>query len=366
MRKLGFGCMRFPIKNGNYTDIDVELTKKMIDTYMKRGFTYFDTAYVYHGGNSEKVLREVLVERYNRDKFTITTKMPMFAVRKEEDLEIIFNEQLERLGTDYVDYYWLHALNEAEYEKSNKVKAFDFIVKKKEEGKIKHIGFSFHDSPELLERILKEHPETEYVQLQINYLDWESPAIEAKKCYDICTKYGKPVIVMEPVRGGKLANVPSEAKELFKNYKIDMSEASWAIRYCASLENVMVVLSGMSTLEQVEDNTSYMQEFKPLNNEEQEIVKKVAEIIKSKTAISCTACRYCVDGCPMKIAIPEYFNLYNERENGMNSNVYYQNIVASGKGKASECIKCGKCEKVCPQHLHIRKYLEDVTTQFEG
>ena len=363
MKKLGFGCMRFPLISG--LDIDVEQVKKMIDTFMERGFTYFDTAYVYHQGNSEKTLKEALVKRYPRDKFTITTKMPMFMVQKEDDFERIFNEQLERLGVEFVDYYWLHALNEAEYEKANKLKAFDYIVKKKEEGKVKHIGFSFHDSPELLERILKEHPETEYVQLQINYLDWESPAIEAKKCYEICTKYGKPVIVMEPVRGGKLANVPEEVEKLFKGYDEKASNASWAIRYVASLENVMVILSGMSTYEQLDDNTSYMEDFKPLNEEEQNIIEKATEIINSKTTIPCTACRYCVDGCPKKIAIPEYFKLYNERENGMNSNVYYQNIVASGKGKASDCIKCGKCEKVCPQHLPIRKYLEDVKEQFE-
>lgn len=364
MKKLGFGCMRFPVKGG-YSDVDIEEVKKMINTFMERGFTYFDTAYVYHQGNSEKVLKEALVKRYDRDKFTITTKMPMFLVQKEEDFERLFNEQLERLGVDFVDYYWLHALNEAEYQKANRLKAFEYIAKKKEEGKIKHIGFSFHDSSELLETILEEHPETEYVQLQINYLDWESPAIQAKECYDICARFGKPVIVMEPVRGGKLANVPEEVEKLFKEYNKDNSNASWAIRFCANLENVMMVLSGMSTYEQLDDNTSYMQDFKPLDNQEIEIIEKAAEIIKSKTAIPCTACRYCVDGCPKKIAIPEYFNLYNEKENGMNSNVYYQNIVASGKGKASDCIKCGKCEMVCPQHLPIREYLDEVKGHFE-
>ena len=357
MKKLGFGCMRFPTK-GLPTNINKEELTKMVDSFMAKGFTYFDTAYVYHLGKSEEALREVLVKRYDRDKFTITDKLPMFMIMFKKQMQKIFNEQLERLGVDYIDYYWLHALNKGEYEKSKKLGAFDFIRKLKEEGKVKHIGFSFHDTADVLETILKEQSDMEYVQLQINYLDWHSERVQSQKCYDVCVKYNKPVIVMEPVRGGKLANLPESAEKLFKDYNREASVASWAIRYCASLENVYMVLSGMSNVEQLEDNTNYMKEFVPLNDEEKEIIKDVTSIIKKDDTILCTGCRYCTEGCPMKINIPGYFEIFNKDISERDKKTAYEELVKNGSGKAEECLKCGKCEEVCPQHLKIRDYLE--------
>jgi len=325
---------------------------------MEKGFTYFDTAYVYHMGKSEEALREVLVKRYDRSSYTITDKLPMFMILLKGQMEKIFNEQLKRLGVDYIDYYWLHALNKREYEKSKKLGAFDFIRKLKEEGKVKHIGFSFHDTADVLETILEEQPDMEYVQLQINYLDWNDEKVQSKKCYDVCVKHNKPVIVMEPVRGGKLANVPERAEKLFKDYNKDASPASWAIRYVASLENVYMVLSGMSNFAQLEDNTNYMKEFVPLNEDEQLIVKEVAKIVKEENTIPCTGCKYCVEGCPMKINIPAYFEIYNNSDNERKKKEAYDELVKNGSGRAQDCLKCGKCENACPQHLKIRDLLE--------
>ena len=337
---------------------------------MEKGFCYFDTAYPYHEGRSEEAVRRALVERYPRSSFLLADKMPIFHVKAAEDYDRIFNEQLERCGVEYFDYYWLHCLNRDFVKIMDRVDGWGFIERKKAEGKIRHIGFSFHDDSKLLEELLKAHPETEFVQLQINYLDWDSPTIEAKNCYDLCVKYGKPVIVMEPVKGGSLAKVPAEAEKLFRGYAPDASPASWAVRYCASLPNVIMVLSGMSDMAQTDDNTCYMQDFQPLNAEEMEIVGKAAEIIKNAIAIPCTACHYCTDGCPQEICIPEYFAIYNtlhqfgREQQWLNTSTYY-GVLAQTHGKAGSCVECGQCEEHCPQHIHIIDSLKMVAKTFE-
>lgn len=341
--------------------------------FIEQGFTYFDTAYMYHDFKSEEFVREALVKRHSRDSFTLATKMPTMFLKKEEDLERIFNEQLEKCGVEYFDYYLLHNLNAINYPIAEKFDAFDFIMKKKAEGKIKHIGFSYHDNAELLEEILTKHPEVDFVQLQINYLDWNSEGIQSGKCYNVATKHNKPVVVMEPIKGGTLINIPDEAKTLLTETDPNLSIASWAIRFAASLDNVMVVLSGMSNFEQLKDNTSYMREFKPLNEKEQEVIKKVTDVITKSIAVPCTACRYCVKGCPKNIEIPTYFSLYNE-EMRMNKDkklpftpqtVYYANYIKS-YGKASDCVACHQCEKSCPQHIKIVDMLKKVAGAFEA
>lgn len=371
MKKLGFGLMRLPLTDtDDLTKIDLEAVKEMVDLYLSKGFTYFDTAYPYHGGKSEEAFREAVVKRYPRESFTVTDKMPCWEVSKKEDLERIFNEQLQRCGVEYFDYYWLHALNREYVKTMDETDGWGFVARKKAEGKIKHIGFSFHDDSKLLEELLIKHPESEYVQLQINYLDWDSPSIEARTCYNLCTKYNRPVIVMEPVKGGALANVPQEVEKLFKDHSPASSPASWAVRYAASLPNVLTVLSGMSNLAQVEDNTNYMSEFVSLSKEEMEIVEKAAEIIKRGIAIPCTACHYCTPGCPMNICIPEYFNVYNnlkqfgKKIQNINTAVYYK-VLGETHGKASDCIECGQCEEHCPQHIQIIDNLKTVAETFE-
>ncbi len=370
--KLGFGFMRLPLKDpADQTSIDYEQLNKMVDLFMERGFTYFDTAWMYMGYESEIALKKSLVQRYPRNKFTVASKLPVGYLKSVAEQEEIFNKQLEKTGLDYFDYYLVHNINAHTIDNVRKYDCFKFIADKKKEGKIRHIGFSFHDSPKLLEEVLKEHPEVEFVQLQINYVDWDNASIQARSCYEIAQKYNKPVIVMEPVKGGTLAQVPPAVEKVFRDAEPDMSVASWAVRYAASLEGVMMVLSGMSTLDQVEDNTSYMQHFKPLDEKEKKVVEEAVRTLHAEIAIPCTACKYCVEFCPMKIAIPEYFALYNADKQERSDKpftaqkVYYNNLIKE-HGKASSCIGCRMCEQHCPQHIEISRWMKEVAKTFEA
>jgi len=355
LKNLGFGLMRLPQTNaGDAGSIDIKALCRLADAFLEKGFTYFDTSYVYHNGKSENAFKEAVAKRHPREAYLIADKLPMFSITEAKQMLPIFNEELNRCGVEYFDYFLLHALGRDTFRISEKIGAFEFIAKKKAEGKIKKMGFSFHDKANVLDEILTRHPEMEFVQLQINYLDWEDSGIESRKCFEVATKHKKPIIVMEPVKGGTLANVPKEAKEIFKAHNPTMSAASWAIRYAASLENVIMVLSGMSNDAQLADNMNYMLDFKPLSKKEFGIINSVAQIIKTGIAIPCTACRYCTDGCPEKIPIPELFSIYNEfKKSGTVKN-------PPKGGKASDCISCGNCEEHCPQHLPVRKYLERI------
>ena len=372
MKKLGFGLMRMPtLDKANQADVDIEQVKAMVDRFLEKGFTYFDTAWMYNGFASEGVAKTALVDRYPRDRFTLATKLHAGFFNSLEDRDKVFNAQLEKTGAGYFDYYLLHGIEASSLPKYERFDCFSWLLDKKAKGLVKHAGFSFHDSAELLDQILTQHPEMEFVQLQINYLDWESQWVQARACYETATKHGKPVIVMEPVKGGTLARVPGEVEKLFKDHDPKASVPSWAIRVAASLDNVMVVLSGMSSIEQMEDNLSYMADFTPLTEEEKALCHKAAGIINAQIAIPCTGCSYCTEGCPMKIAIPQYFSLYNEdmrehlEEKGWTVNFTNYNTLAGKFVKAKDCIACGQCEGVCPQHLPIIENLKAVSAHFD-
>ncbi len=361
--KFGFGCMRLPMKNG---EVDYEQFNLMIDTYMDAGFNYFDTAHGYINGKSELALKDCLVARYPRDSFILTDKLTVSYFNSEEAIRPFFMQQLKDTGVEYFDYYLMHAQDRHNYEHFKKHRAYEIAQELKSEGKIKHVGISFHDTSDVLDMILTEHPEIEIVQIQFNYMDINNPSVQSKKAYDICRKHGKPILIMEPIKGGGLVNLPETAKAVFDKLDPNASYASYALRFAASFEGVYKVLSGMSTIEQMNDNISFMKDFKPFTDEEHEAVVKVREILESLDRIDCTACRYCVDGCPMNISIPDLFGCYNDKKvfNDWNSSYYY-GVHTKGKGNASDCIECGQCENICPQKLPIIKLLKDVAATFE-
>lgn len=368
-KKLGYGMMRLPkLKIDGKITMDYETVNHLVDAFMERGFQYFDTAFPYCKGCSEEAIRRCLTERYDRDSFYLTNKMSAHMLQHPEEVEPKFQEQLKKCGVSYFDNYLVHNMGTENYKRAVEWGIFEWVQGLKERGLVKHIGFSFHDQPELLDRILTEHPEMEYVQLQINYSDWENPAIRSRECYEIAVKHGKKVIVMEPLKGGTLANVPESVQALLKSYHPDMSVASWGIRFAASLEHVVMVLSGMSTMEQVLDNAEYMTDFQPLTKEELAVIDQAMKVMCQSEDIPCTACGYCVEGCPKKIAIPEYFALYNADQRisaGFTSHVVYYGNYIKEHGKASDCIGCKKCEKSCPQHLQITEHLKKVAERFE-
>ncbi len=369
MKKLGFGLMRLP-DIPETKEIDIEECKKMVDAFIKSGFTYFDTAWMYCGYKSENAVKEILTSRYDRDKYILATKLHHGYLKCKEDVERIFNEQLNKTGVTYFDRYLLHDIGVSGYEIFKKYDCFNWIQKLKEDGLAKKIGFSFHDTADFLDKVLTEQPYFDFVQLQINYLDWESEGIQSRKCYEVAVKHNIPVVVMEPVKGGTLAKVPSGVKKAFKGYNPDASVSSWAIRFAASLENVECVLSGMSNMTQLQDNMGYMEDFVPLNKSELNIIEKAVRIINADIVIPCTGCEYCVATCPRELPIPSFFSLYNadrqelEEKSFTSQGGYYHNL-AKLHGKASDCIECGKCEEMCPQNLPVMKLLKDVADYFE-
>ena len=361
IKKLGFGLMRLPQKD---SVIDIEQTKNMVDCFLEAGFTYFDTAWAYAG--SEDAIREALVERYPREKFQLATKNAAWINCKNREEAIAqFDTSLKQTGAGYFDFYLLHNLGESRTRFFDDFDMWSFVKEKKEEGLIKHIGFSFHSTPEELEEILKAHPEMEFVQLQINYADWDYPAIQSRRCYEMARKYAKPVIIMEPVKGGMLANPPQSVQKILKDAEPKMSVASWAIRFAANLEGVITVLSGMSNWEQMQDNLSYMKTFEKLSEAEQETLKRAQEELSKIPLIPCTTCNYCAKVCPNNIGISgsftamNYLSIYNDKATAQHQEGWL--VGNHGKKKAGECIKCGKCEQVCPQHIAIREELMRVS-----
>lgn len=363
-KNFGFGCMRLPMQGG---EVDYAEFNKMIDAFIENGFNYFDTAHGYLDGKSEIALRDCLVSRYPREKYILTNKLTDVYFNNESQVRPFFESQLKICGVDYFDFYLMHAQSEQVFSHFKKCRAYEQALEFKKEGKIKHFGISFHDRAEVLDRILTEYPQIDAVQIQLNYVDFDDPVVQSKKCYDVCRRHNKPVIVMEPVKGGKLVNLPGEAKKYIDGLK-GGSPASYAIRFAAGFDGIFMVLSGMSNMEQMLDNISYMKDFKPLDEREMRAVQEVCGVFKGMNLIPCTACRYCTAGCPKRISIPDLFECLNTKNiyHDLNADYYYREVHTKTGGKASECIKCGKCEAVCPQHLPIRNLLLDVAKEFEG
>lgn len=367
--KLGFGFMRLPkLADGSF---DMEQVKTMVDHFMDAGFTYFDTAFVYDNGGSERALKEALIDRYPRESFTVATKM--CAWQQAEDAAAAkqqFYTSLERTGAGYFDFYLLHALQAGNYQKYDEYGLWDFVRERRVEGLIKHVGFSFHAGPELLDELLAAHPEVEFVQLQINYADWENPDVTARANYEVARKHGVPIVIMEPVKGGALADPIPQVRDILQAASPQASLASWAIRYAASLDGVITVLSGMSTLEQVDDNLSYMRDFKPLDDTERQAIAAAQQALAAVESIPCTACHYCTGGCPMNIPIPEIFAarnrqlVWNQAERAQQE--YDKAVSAEGAGRASACIACGQCEGACPQQIPVITWLKDCAEAFEA
>lgn len=362
--------MRMPVlEKDDPASFDYEKIEALFDAYLDQGFTYFDTAYTYHGYHAEEAVRHALVERHPRQSFELATKLPLRDFKDAEDMEKIFSEQLANCGVEYFDCYLLHNMGTNVYEKCRRYDAFGFVARKKAEGKIRQAGMSFHDRPELLDEILGEYGGgLDFVQLQVNYADWEQPNVQSRRCLEIANKYGKPVFVMEPCKGGTLVNLPEAAEALLRDHAPGASNASWAMRFAAGQPGVVRVLSGMNSLEQVLDNAGTFRDFKPLTEEETAVIREVTKIMEANTAVACTGCGYCTHGCPKNIAIPQYFALLNSaaRTTGSFSsqNVYYHNTALT-HGKASECIGCRQCENACPQHLPITEHLKTVVEKFE-
>ena len=367
--KFGFGCMRLPVTDKNDpTSIDQELFTQMVDIYMKKGFNYFDTSYAYHNGVSETAIRKAVVERYPRESFKICDKLPTWALTSESDNEKFVNEMLERLGIDYFDVFFIHNINTPWFKLAETHNSFEYVKKMKENGIAKKIGFSFHDNTELLEKVLDKYSDDlDVVQLELNYLDWEDPSIESHKCYDLCVKHGLDVYVMEPLKGGVIVNPNDEIKNDFKEFNSDKSIASFALRFCASLEHVKIVLSGMSKMDDMLDNCSTFENFEVLTQEESDFLERMALKLKDNVAVSCSECGYCVDACPEMIPIPEYFNLYNTSKNQPESNIYrlYYDKLADEKVSAEECTYCGTCLDFCTQKIDIPEELEKVCEHFQ-
>lgn len=360
---FGFGCMRLPM-NGDV--VDTAQFSAMVDKFMASGFNYFDTAHGYLSGKSETAIAECVVKRYPRESFTLTNKLTNVFFKSEADVKPFFEQQLAWCGVDYFDFYLMHSQCKDKFEYFKRCRAYEQAFELKAEGKIKHFGISFHDTADVLEQILSEYPQIELVQIQLNYVDWDSSVVQSRLCAEVCKKYNKPIVVMEPVKGGSLANLPDDARKVLTDLN-GGTPASYALRFAAGGDNVFMVLSGMSNTEQAEDNLATMRNFTPLDQTEQAAVSKVVEILNSKHLIPCTACRYCVDGCPKHISIPDLFACMNAKQlyKDWNADFYYHKVHTKNKGKASDCIRCGKCEKICPQHLPIRNLLQAVAKQFD-